>query len=82
MSVDTLLMEIEKFIVFSAQSLPDAGAIAFLAAAAAMAWIATVTMRRVIGIVAVLAEAVMVAVATLSTAVGVCLLLAVFALGR
>lgn len=80
MSVVEILTEIERFIVFSTGSQPDPGGLTCLAAVAATAWITTALARRVIRFVVLVTHAVMVAVASASTVVAACLVLAVSAL--
>jgi hypothetical protein len=83
MSVDQLLVEIEKFIVFSAGSQPESGALVPLAAMAVAAWVGTAVSRQMIRLAVVLAQAAMAAVAavaSLSTVVVACLVVAFLAL--
>jgi hypothetical protein len=81
MSVQELLVEIEKFIVFSTGSGPDTVGLVILAAMAVTAWISTAVARQVVRFVIVLTRVAMAAAAGMSIVAAACLIFAVLALG-
>jgi hypothetical protein len=74
-------MDLQKFIVFSAESRPGTGALAFLAGVALAVWLVTVLARQVIWLIYRLARMVIVAMASRSTVVATVVVCAALALG-
>ncbi len=80
MSVGTILVEIEKFIVVSMESIPGVGALGVLVAVAVAVRTVTAVAWWLVAFVVTAARVVMSAVASASLVVAACLVFAVLAL--